>query len=107
MYTILLLTFELLHLFKTALALANHHELLSLSPSDHTVVRYTNESLIVQCHSGMPDVQLHWKSPKGEIIREHKGRIHIEQSSTGLYQHMCFIQCKILLWCFWHRPLAI
>ncbi|XP_030383001.1 igLON family member 5 [Scaptodrosophila lebanonensis] len=65
----------------TATVLANHHESLTLSPAEHTVVRYTNESLIVQCRSPTPDVQLHWKSPKGEIIREHKGRIHIEQTS--------------------------
>ncbi|XP_001357073.3 limbic system-associated membrane protein [Drosophila pseudoobscura] len=65
----------------TAVVLGNHHESLSLSPAEHSVVRYTNESLIVQCRSPDPDVKLHWKSPKGEIIREHKGRIHIEQTS--------------------------
>ncbi|KAH8402959.1 hypothetical protein KR222_001081, partial [Zaprionus bogoriensis] len=61
--------------------LANHHDSLTLSPAEHSVVRYTNESLIVQCRGPSPDVKLHWKSPKGEIIREHKGRIHIEQTS--------------------------
>ncbi|XP_033171219.1 neural cell adhesion molecule 1-A isoform X2 [Drosophila mauritiana] len=66
----------------TAVAWANHHESLSLSPAEHSVVRYTNESLIVQCRSPDPKVELHWKSPKGEIIREHKGRIHVEQTST-------------------------
>jgi len=66
-----------------AVAWANHHESLSLSPAEHSVVRYTNESLIVQCRSPDPKVVLHWKSPKGEIIREHKGRIHIEQTSAG------------------------
>ncbi|XP_017467825.1 PREDICTED: igLON family member 5 [Rhagoletis zephyria] len=60
---------------------ASHHELLSLSPSDHSVVRYTNDSLIVQCRSSTSEAQLVWKSPKGEIIKEHKGRIHIEQSA--------------------------
>lgn len=63
--------------------LANHHDSLTLSPAEHSVVRYTNESLIVQCRAPGPDVKLHWKSPKGEIIREHKGRIHIEQTSPG------------------------
>lgn len=53
------------------------------------MVRYTNESLIVQCRSPDPKVELHWKSPKGEIIREHKGRIHIEQTSTGKDQMGC------------------
>ncbi|KAH8366699.1 hypothetical protein KR200_003924, partial [Drosophila serrata] len=65
----------------TAVVLGNHHESLSLSPADHSVVRYTNESLIVQCRSPNPDVRLQWKSPRGEIIRENKGRIHFEQTS--------------------------
>ncbi|XP_044315972.1 neural cell adhesion molecule 2 [Drosophila rhopaloa] len=65
----------------TAVVWGNHHESLSLSPAEHSVVRYTNESLIVQCRSPNKDVKLHWKSPRGEIIREHKGRIHIEQTS--------------------------
>ncbi|KAH8257715.1 hypothetical protein KR038_007887 [Drosophila bunnanda] len=65
----------------TAVVLGNHHESLSLSPAEHSVVRYTNESLIVQCRSPNPDVRLQWKSPRGEIIRENKGRIHFEQTS--------------------------
>ncbi|EDV33327.1 uncharacterized protein Dana_GF23884 [Drosophila ananassae] len=65
----------------TAAVLGNHHESLSLSLEEHSVVRYTNESLIVLCRSNNSDAKLHWKSPKGEIIREHKGRIHIEQTS--------------------------
>ncbi|XP_023031255.1 neural cell adhesion molecule 2 [Drosophila willistoni] len=65
----------------TGAVLANHHDSLTLSPAEHSVVRYTNESLIVQCRSPHPDVKLHWKSPKGEVIREHKGRIHIEQTA--------------------------
>ncbi|XP_017043933.1 igLON family member 5 [Drosophila ficusphila] len=65
----------------TAVVWGNHHESLSLSPAEHSVVRYTEESLIVQCRSPNKDVALQWKSPKGEIIREHKGRIHIEQTS--------------------------
>ncbi|EDV99237.1 neural cell adhesion molecule 2 [Drosophila grimshawi] len=65
----------------TATGLANHHDSLTLSPAEHSVVRYTNESLIVQCRSPDPDVKLHWKSPKGEILQEHKGRIHIEQAA--------------------------
>uniref|UniRef100_A0A6P4EII5 Cell adhesion molecule 3-like n=1 Tax=Drosophila rhopaloa TaxID=1041015 RepID=A0A6P4EII5_DRORH len=70
------------HLFAiSAVVWGNHHESLSLSPAEHSVVRYTNESLIVQCRSPNKDVKLHWKSPRGEIIREHKGRIHIEQTS--------------------------
>lgn len=74
-YSFFLVTFP-------ASSLASHHEhdVLTLSPSHHTVVRYTNESLIVQCRSAIPDVKLHWKSPKGEIIKENKGRIHIEQN---------------------------
>lgn len=69
--------------FVAAGVLANHHDSLTLSPAEHSVVRYTNESLIVQCRAPGPDVKLHWKSPKGEIVREHKGRIHIEQTSPG------------------------
>uniref|UniRef100_A0A1I8MMA3 Uncharacterized protein n=1 Tax=Musca domestica TaxID=7370 RepID=A0A1I8MMA3_MUSDO len=45
------------------------------------MVRYINDSFMVLCRSPIPDVKLHWKSPKGEIIKEHKGRIHIESSS--------------------------
>lgn len=67
----------------TAVVLGNHHESLTLSPAEHSVVRYTNESLIVQCRSPNPDVRLQWKSPRGEIIRENKGRIHFEQTSPG------------------------
>jgi len=67
--------------------LANHHDhdpdSVTLKPAEHSVVRYTNESLIVQCVSPSPDVKLHWKTPKGDIIREHKGRIHIEQTASG------------------------
>ncbi|KAH8298387.1 hypothetical protein KR018_012635, partial [Drosophila ironensis] len=74
------LTFEM-SLFFTGAVLGNHHESLTLRPADHSVVRYTNESLIVQCQSPNPEVKLHWKSPKGEIIHDHKGRIHIEQPS--------------------------
>ncbi|XP_004527295.1 hemicentin-1 isoform X1 [Ceratitis capitata] len=65
----------------TATALGNHHEMLTLSPSEHSLVRYTNDSLIVQCRSSASDAQLLWRSPKGEIIKEHKGRIHIEQNA--------------------------
>ncbi|KAL9926453.1 neural cell adhesion molecule 2 [Glossina fuscipes] len=68
---------------------SSHHENgnetdgLRLIPSDHTVVRYTNESLIVLCRNTLADTKVHWKSPKGDIIKEHKGRIHIEASPTS------------------------
>ncbi|XP_033149936.1 neural cell adhesion molecule 2 [Drosophila busckii] len=68
----------------TAAVLANHHDGLTLSPGERSVVRYTNESLIVQCRAPNVDVKLQWKSPKGEIIREHKGRIHIEQTTPEI-----------------------
>ncbi|KAM8717984.1 hypothetical protein ACLKA7_004656 [Drosophila subpalustris] len=69
-----------------AVVLGNHHDhdpdnSVTLRPAEHSVVRYTNESLIVQCVAPSPNVKLHWKSPKGEIVREHKGRIHIEQTT--------------------------
>jgi len=76
-----------LFLSLSAAVLANHHDhdpdSLTLKPAEHSVVRYTNESLIVQCVSPSPDVKLHWKSPRGEVVREHKGRIHIEQTASG------------------------
>lgn len=57
---------------------------LTLIPYEPQMVRYINDSFMVLCRSPIPDVKLHWKSPKGEIIKEHKGRIHIESSSkTG------------------------
>uniref|UniRef100_A0A1A9WKQ4 Uncharacterized protein n=1 Tax=Glossina brevipalpis TaxID=37001 RepID=A0A1A9WKQ4_9MUSC len=62
---------------------ANETDGLKLIPSDHTVVRYTNESLIVLCRSTLPDMKVYWKSPKGDIIKDHKGRIHIEVSPTS------------------------
>lgn len=68
---------------------SSHHENgnetdgLRLIPSDHTVVRYTNESLIVLCRNTLADTKVHWKSPKGDIMKEHKGRIHIEASPTS------------------------
>ncbi|XP_062125698.1 limbic system-associated membrane protein [Drosophila sulfurigaster albostrigata] len=70
----------------TAGVLANHHDSLTLSPAEHSVVRYTNESLIVQCRAPSPQVKLHWKSPRGEIISANKGRIHIEQTSPEQLQ---------------------
>ncbi|XP_049311508.1 neural cell adhesion molecule 1 [Bactrocera dorsalis] len=65
----------------TATVLGSRHDMLSLSPSDYELVRYTNDSLLVQCRSTTTESQLVWRSPKGEIIKEHKGRIHIEQSA--------------------------
>ncbi|XP_067624373.1 limbic system-associated membrane protein [Eurosta solidaginis] len=67
----------------TVSVLGSHHDILSLSPSDQSLVRYTNDSLIVQCRSETPESQLQWRSPKGEIIKEHKGRIHIEQNESA------------------------
>lgn len=52
-----------------------------LIPSDQTVVRYTNESLIVLCRSRKVESPLHWLSPHGEIIEDAKGRIHTESNS--------------------------
>ncbi|XP_054082620.1 fasciclin-2 [Zeugodacus cucurbitae] len=71
----------LLNLAAITAVLGNRHEMLTLSPSDHSLVRYTNDSLIVQCRSSTAESQLVWRSPKGEIIKEHKGRIHIVQSA--------------------------
>ncbi|XP_037958301.1 neural cell adhesion molecule 2 [Teleopsis dalmanni] len=73
-------------LYLTAIAVPGngHHSSLTLSPSDATLVRYTNESLIVQCSSVKNNLNLHWKSPNGDLIKKNKGRIHIENnSSTG------------------------
>ncbi|KAM7352422.1 factor of interpulse interval [Cochliomyia hominivorax] len=75
----------------TGFVYGNHHKTdnetegdvdgLTLISSEPTMVRYTNETLIVLCRSPTPEVKVHWKSPKGEIIEEHKGRIHIETTS--------------------------
>lgn len=66
----------------TAAAYASE-EALSLSPSTDKVVRFTNESHIVQCSSPSSDIKVHWKSPKGDIVKDLKGRIHIEEKSPG------------------------
>ncbi|XP_075151027.1 factor of interpulse interval [Haematobia irritans] len=54
---------------------------LTLIPYEPQMVRYINDSFMVVCRSTTTDVKLHWKSPKGEIIKEHKGRLHIETNS--------------------------
>ncbi|KAH8293095.1 hypothetical protein KR044_002673, partial [Drosophila immigrans] len=72
--------------FFPAGVLASHHDSLTLSPAEHSVVRYTNESLIVQCRGPSSQVRLQWKSPRGEIISANKGRIHIEQTAPEQLQ---------------------
>lgn len=64
---------------------------LTLIPSEPTVVRYTNESLIVLCrwsaldaisdqHSTLHHRTLYWKSPKGDLVGQHRAnRIHVEK----------------------------
>lgn len=70
-------------------------QLLTLIPSDPTVVRYTNQSLIVLCR--LPSIDaisaktypterwtLYWKSPKGEFVGQHRAnRIHVEEGRNA------------------------
>ncbi|XP_055839873.1 limbic system-associated membrane protein isoform X1 [Episyrphus balteatus] len=57
-------------------------DVLTLSPSTDKVVRFTNESHIVLCNAPT-DLKIHWKSPKGDIMKDVKGRIHIEEKTPG------------------------
>lgn len=49
---------------------------MELKPPDTQVVRYENETYIVQCGAG--ESRMRWLSPQYEWIEHHHGRIHIE-----------------------------
>lgn len=55
---------------------------MELMPPDSQVVRYENESYIVQCSAG--ESRLRWLSPQYEWIEHHHGRIHIEHNAGKL-----------------------
>lgn len=55
---------------------------VELKPSDTQVVRYENETYIVQCSAGKS--RLRWLSPTYELIEHHHGRIHIEHMTGKL-----------------------
>lgn len=66
----------------TAYTVVASDDVITLSPSTDKIVRFTNESHIVLCNSPT-DMKTHWKSPKGEIMKDVKGRIHIEEKTPG------------------------
>lgn len=66
-----------------ALGSANHHTKLSLSPTNTEVVHYVNDSHIVICN-GHNNTRVGWISPKEDVIVKTKGRIHVEESTTGI-----------------------
>uniref|UniRef100_A0A1I8PF47 Ig-like domain-containing protein n=1 Tax=Stomoxys calcitrans TaxID=35570 RepID=A0A1I8PF47_STOCA len=68
---------------------------LTLLPYEPQMVRYINDSFMVLCRSPTPDAKLHWKSPKGETIKEHKGRIHIEASSKTAELKLVFMHLTL------------
>lgn len=55
---------------------------MELKPPDTQVVRYENETYIVQCSAG--ESRLRWLNPQYEWIEHHHGRIHIEHNAGKL-----------------------
>lgn len=56
---------------------------LSLSPTNTEVVHYVNDSHIVICN-GHNNTRVRWINPKDDVIEKKKGRIHVEETMTGI-----------------------
>lgn len=65
-----------------ALGSANHHAKLTLSPTNTEVVHYVNDSHIVICSGN--NTRVRWLNPKDDVIEKRKGRIHVEETTTGI-----------------------
>lgn len=51
-----------------------------LRPSKFNVVRFINESYIVECEAVGQNLTVHWINPQHQRIDHHRGRVHVEHS---------------------------
>uniref|UniRef100_A0A182J736 Neural cell adhesion molecule 1 n=2 Tax=Anopheles atroparvus TaxID=41427 RepID=A0A182J736_ANOAO len=56
---------------------------LTLTPEEE-MAHFVNQSRMVSCSYGNPDVKLRWRNPKNVLISETKGRVHIEEKGSTL-----------------------
>ncbi|XP_055386241.1 neural cell adhesion molecule 1-like [Condylostylus longicornis] len=56
---------------------ANQIERISITPADEEVIKFVNDSIFVLCN--IPgEKTVNWRSPKGENVKNARGRVHIE-----------------------------
>lgn len=68
----------------------SHHDkqLLMISPMSAEVIHFVNDSHIVTC-SVNKGTKIKWINPKGNVVEENRGRIHVEDRSLTTVGMSC------------------